>query len=417
MANIVIRPYQLNVAPGGVETVVNLSQYENGRELVFHLVGEGQIVIPAGSTAIIAGTKPDDTIYSAVGYVDADENTVTFQENVQMSAAAGKWYAKVKVTASGQTVASGMVKFVVEKDVIPPDAEQSSSDIQGLIAEAAQYAEDARNSFANDARTMEFHELTTTDQTIIDALNELDGDTNALDSSVNALEALTFPNLPSLTSTADTDLIHVNSSGTDYKETKRNFLSGDFNHAFSNTSLITTQVEALSPAGMYFGLCNAYGHQTETGAPTNSNFYVEAHVYTTAYRIVYVTRRDTGERYMNVDDGGTWSGWVKDPTRSEITSLNSSLANTSLKYSDHTYTGTFTPNSSGYVKLGSIPTDFGVSINNYFVGFLIRGWSGGQGALTLAIGSNGTDLYLLSSSTTSVTSINIRMWYVPTASS
>lgn len=135
--------------------------------------------------------------------------------------------------------------------------------------------------------------------------------------------------LTARTATADSDLIHVNSGGTDYKETKANFLSN-----------IT----------------------------------------------------------------------------SSISSINSSLANTSLKYSDHTYTGTFTPNSSGYVKLGSIPTDFGVSINNYFVGFLIRGWSGGQGALTLAIGSNGTDLYLLSSSTTSVTSINIRMWYVPTAS-
>lgn len=328
MANIVIRPYQLNVAPGGVETVVNLSQYENGRELVFHLVGEGQIVIPAGSTAIIAGTKPDDTIYSAVGYVDADENTVTFQENVQMSAAAGKWYAKVKVTASGQTVASGMVKFVVEKDVIPPEAEQSSSDIQGLIAEAAQYAEDARNSFANDARTMEFHELTTTDQTIIDALNELDDDTNALDSSVTALEALTFPNLPALTATSDTDLIHVNSGGTDYKQEKSDFLQGSLAHTFGNTSSLTSQVDALT-VGNYFGTISSYGHQVETDVPSNTNYYVNAFVYAgTTYRKILLHTLNSDTFYIRYKySDGSWGAWVEAPTRSEITSLNSSLTN------------------------------------------------------------------------------------------
>lgn len=35
-----------------------------------------------------------------------------------------------------------------------------------------------------------------------------------------------LPNLTERTATADTDLIHVNSGGTDYKETKANFLSG-----------------------------------------------------------------------------------------------------------------------------------------------------------------------------------------------
>lgn len=319
MANIVIRPYQLNVAPGGVETVVNLSQYENGRELVFHLVGEGRIVIPADALAIIAGTKPDETIYSAVGTVNADDNTVSFQENVQMTAASGKWYAKVKVTASGQTIASGMVKFVIEKDVIPPDAEQSSSDIQGLIAEAAQYAEEARNSFASEARTLNFPDLNTTSKIVIGALNELDSETNTLDSSVSDLEALTFPNLPERTATADTDLIHVNSGGTDYKETKANFLKGSLAKEFSNTSTLTSQVDALA-VGSYFGTISSYGHQTETGVPTDTNFYVYAQVHPVNSRKYIEITSLSGVRYYNVNTG-TWSGWTRDSLASSLKEL------------------------------------------------------------------------------------------------
>ena len=223
--------------------------------------------------------------------------------------------------------------------------------------------------------------------------------------------------LTARTSTADTDLIHVNSGGTDYKQAKSDFTKDIVTKiTFNNTSLLTSQVEAL-PNQNYTGYISSAGHVTQTGVPEDTYYWV--FVYKLSANNIRIEIRElapAGHSYHNTKTTQGWSGWILDPTREEITSLNSSLANTSLKYSDHTYTGTFTPNSSGYVKLGSIPTDFGVSINNYFVGFLIRGWSGGQGALTLAIGSNGTDLYLLSSSTTSVTSINIRMWYVPTAS-
>lgn len=330
MANIVIRPYQLNVAPGGVETVVNLSQYENGRELVFHLVGEGRIDIPADALAIIAGTKPDETIYSAIGTVDADENTVSFQENVQMTAASGKWYAKVKVTASGQTIASGMVKFVIEKDVIPPDAEQSSSDIQGLIAEAAQYAEDARNSFANDARTMNFADLNTTSKTVIGALNELDSETSTLDSSVSDLEALTFPNLPVRTATADSDLIHVNSGGVDYKETKFDFLEGGFHYAFNNTASITSQADALGAYACVFGtVSNSSSVQATLGLPLATSGRIEVRSYNANFKkIWYYPNGNTQVVYTLNKASGTWaSTWVQEPTRDEITSINSSLTN------------------------------------------------------------------------------------------
>lgn len=64
-----------------------------------------------------------------------------------------------------------------------------------------------------------------------------------------------LPNLTERTATANTDLIHVNSGGTDYKETKGNFLS-DVNSSISalNNSLATktgTFTKASAFSGSY----------------------------------------------------------------------------------------------------------------------------------------------------------------------
>lgn len=217
--------------------------------------------------------------------------------------------------------------------------------------------------------------------------------------------------LTARTATADSDLIHVNSGGVDYKETKVNFLQGDFNHVFANNSLLTTQVNSL-PIGTYIGKIASYTHQSETGVPVNDNFYVYAHVYSSADAYVSIRRTYGDEEYIAVKSGGTWGSWAKTPNRAEITSLNNSLANSCLRKADHYFSGSFTVNSSGYVLLGSIPSSFGVTISDFYVTFLIRGWSGGSGALSLVVGSNGTDLYLTSAPGTTVTGITVRLWYI-----
>lgn len=97
---------------------------------------------------------------------------------------------------------------------------------------------------------------------------------------------------------------------------------------------------------------------------------------------------------------------------SSISSINNSLTNSCLRKADHYFSGSFTTNSSGYVLLGSIPSSFDVTISDFYVTFLIRGWSGGTGALSLVVGSNGTDLYLTSTPGTTVTGITVRLWYI-----
>lgn len=215
------------------------------------------------------------------------------------------------------------------------------------------------------------------------------------------------------TATADTDLIHVNSSGTDYKESRSNFLKGDLYTTLSNSQTITASAESLPAPGTYFGYISSYSHQSATGMPENANFYVKIErIASTGYIFIDVWNIDGAENshYTKTKRNGTWdSTWTKIPSRSEITNI-------SLHHASHTYNNVVISNL-GYVKLGSIPTDFGVSASNFYVGFLIRGWSGGNGgALSVVLGSNGTDAYLLGVPNSTVNQINIRLWYVPTAS-
>lgn len=65
--------------------------------------------------------------------------------------------------------------------------------------------------------------------------------------------------LTARTATADTDLIHVNSGGTDYKETKANFLSNITSDISSiNSSLTKSSVTATPHASITANRLSAY---------------------------------------------------------------------------------------------------------------------------------------------------------------
>lgn len=130
--------YIINVAPEGVPQVVKLSQNENGRTLAFTLTGAGTVNIPSGSTVTISGTKPDGVVYSATGTLSG--NVASFNEDTQMTAVSGIWPAKIKVTYSGQTIATCKVVMAIDPDPVAPGSVPSSSQLNGLVAEAQQYA-------------------------------------------------------------------------------------------------------------------------------------------------------------------------------------------------------------------------------------------------------------------------------------
>lgn len=136
--------YKANVAPEGVPPVIRLSQNENGRVLIFDLVGTGTVNIPTGSVVTISGTKPDGVVYSAEGTLDG--TSATFDEDTQMTAVAGEWPAKLRVTYDGETIASVKIWFAIDADPVRPGSVPSESELNGLVAEAQQYAESARSA-------------------------------------------------------------------------------------------------------------------------------------------------------------------------------------------------------------------------------------------------------------------------------
>lgn len=192
--------YSLHIAPDGVATWVRLSQNENGRSLIFNVIGDGTITIPSGSTATISGTKPDGVVYSAVGTVSGTQVTIT--EDVQLTAAAGEWDAKIRITNSGQTVATGRIHFVIDADPVAPGSVPSSSELSGLVAEAEQYAENSHywadeaaqaaasidsTWFIDGAKNTDVSTLTTTSKKVAGAINELNS--GKLDKTGDAKDA------------------------------------------------------------------------------------------------------------------------------------------------------------------------------------------------------------------------------------
>ena len=122
--------------------------------------------------------------------------------------------------------------------------------------------------------------------------------------------------LTARTATADSDLIHVNSGGVDYKESKADFLKGSFYYEFGNTSLITSQVDSLPTQGTWFGRISSYGKQSETGAPENSNGDLFVQKFNGNYAVVdfhLIGNPDLTYRICKAN--GTWNGSWTNPTR------------------------------------------------------------------------------------------------------
>lgn len=120
--------------------------------------------------------------------------------------------------------------------------------------------------------------------------------------------------LPARTTTADTDLIHVNTNGTnnDYKQTKANFLQDVNKHLFvdfATDSTITSQVDNL-PVGGYWGSMTTNTTST-TGMPTGSPAHVLVNKRTNNFAFIQVTR-PTGESWTKYKSGGVWdNSWTK----------------------------------------------------------------------------------------------------------
>lgn len=107
----------LNVVPGGVIPVVNVSQYDVGRVLVFKLWdGDYAASIPSGTTVKVEGTKPSRHAFSyGSPTATISSNTVTVSTADQMTAEAGSVECKLVLTYNSQVIGTAM--FILECEV------------------------------------------------------------------------------------------------------------------------------------------------------------------------------------------------------------------------------------------------------------------------------------------------------------
>lgn len=139
-----IQTVNINVAAlpalRGPGSFMVLSQNENGRQLRFRILGSD---LPTGCTATFSGTKPDGNVYSTTGTVSG--NFVIVQEDIQMTAVAGIWDAKLEIAKGTENIVTSIIRVTVVRDPVAGDAIPSDSQLDGIVTEVKYYAEHARS--------------------------------------------------------------------------------------------------------------------------------------------------------------------------------------------------------------------------------------------------------------------------------
>ena len=143
MSNLHEKEFRVHAQPdaGFIRASLCLSQNENGRILKIQVL---DIAIPPGSVATFSGTKPDGVVYSTTGTISGNE--VSIQEDMQMTAVAGIWDARLNIVNDGHVIGTSKIRMTIVKDTVNAGAVPSDSRLDGIIAECRAYAEAARGA-------------------------------------------------------------------------------------------------------------------------------------------------------------------------------------------------------------------------------------------------------------------------------
>lgn len=126
---------KLNLIPGSVLPVVNVSQYDKGRQFALQVYEGATAYDLTGKGVEIRGTKPDGNGFaydSTDGAISVSTNTVTVTTLQQMTACGGQTMAELRIT-SGETIL-GTINFIlmVEPSALSDDTPISDTDIPAI---------------------------------------------------------------------------------------------------------------------------------------------------------------------------------------------------------------------------------------------------------------------------------------------
>ncbi|MCR5098753.1 MAG: hypothetical protein K6B14_07390 [Lachnospiraceae bacterium] len=139
---IISQNTKLNVIPGGIIPVVNVSQYDVDRAISFTLYdGNGAAVLDSGTTVSIEGTKPDGHGFQYAGTLTG--NVASFNTTLQMTVLVGAIECKLTLRKGSQVIGTAMFILDVEKAGINESTVISDTDIPMIISLATEQMERA----------------------------------------------------------------------------------------------------------------------------------------------------------------------------------------------------------------------------------------------------------------------------------
>lgn len=110
-----VQAVKLNLIPGSVLPVVNVSQYDNKRQFYLDVYEGAETYSLTGKTVEIRGTKPDMHGFSygvSDGVISVSGNRVTVITTQQMTACHGQVMAELKISQSSVAIAT--INFIIE---------------------------------------------------------------------------------------------------------------------------------------------------------------------------------------------------------------------------------------------------------------------------------------------------------------
>lgn len=134
----------LQIAPGSVNPVINVSQNDVGRQFQLKLYdGAAAYTLPTGTTASIEGIKSDGHAFSYSDAVSVSGSILTVTTKLQMTVVAGRVICEIRLRKSGSDLGSLNFVMLVEESPINENVDPSDTEIPAIIELATEQMENS----------------------------------------------------------------------------------------------------------------------------------------------------------------------------------------------------------------------------------------------------------------------------------
>lgn len=124
----------LQIAPTAISPVINVSQFDEGRQFQLKLYdGATAYTLPAGTTARIDGIKPDGHGFSYTDKVSISGNTATITTTKQMTVIAGTVKCELRFLKGFDNIGTVNFLMVVEESPINENTDTSETEIPAIV--------------------------------------------------------------------------------------------------------------------------------------------------------------------------------------------------------------------------------------------------------------------------------------------